>query len=107
MADAKRVRLESVFGKVERAPPDGIFHVKSMFLADKDPRKVNLGVGGEEGERVKVMIGKQRRGIVRCALGGGEERSIARQGFIWGGGGGGGGGTFAMSPPLGDFNPSK
>ena len=49
MAVAKRVRMASVFSKVEPAPPDPIFHVKSSFQADKDPRKVNLGVGGEGG----------------------------------------------------------
>ena len=53
MAGAKRVRMETVFSEVEAAPPDGVFHVKNMFQADKDPRKVNLGVGGEGG-RLKV-----------------------------------------------------
>jgi len=30
---------------VPMAPPDGILKLSAMFKEDKDPRKVNLGVG--------------------------------------------------------------
>ena len=44
--DAKRVKVASVFGHLERAAPDTVFHIKTCFLADKHPKKVNLGIGG-------------------------------------------------------------
>lgn len=46
---AKRVKMNhsSIFDGLPVFPPDAIFHVKVSFNADKDPRKVNLGVGGE------------------------------------------------------------
>ena len=47
MAGSKRVRMESVFGQVEREVLDPIYQLKAMCQADKDPRKVNLGIGGE------------------------------------------------------------
>ena len=37
----------SVFGHVSVYPPDPIFHVNDSFNLDKDPRKVNLSIGGE------------------------------------------------------------
>lgn len=45
---SKRVKLgsESLFGTLPVCPPDAIFSVKDAFLADKDPKKVNLGIGG-------------------------------------------------------------
>lgn len=46
-AELKRVRVGSLFGHLEMHPPDTVFHVKDRFLADKHPKKVNLGVGGE------------------------------------------------------------
>jgi len=46
-ADVKRVKMGSLFGHLEMHPPDPIFNVKERFLADKNPKKVNLGVGGE------------------------------------------------------------
>lgn len=45
--DVKRVKMGSLFGHLEMHPPDPIFNVKERFLADKNPKKVNLGVGGE------------------------------------------------------------
>ena len=47
VAELKRVRVGSLFGHLEMQPPDTVFHVKDRFLADKHPKKVNLGVGGE------------------------------------------------------------
>jgi len=35
----------SVFGKVQTIPPDAIFFVKSSYAKDKDPNKINLGIG--------------------------------------------------------------
>ena len=37
--------LESLFSTVPLAPPDPIFHLTASFKADKDPHKINLGVG--------------------------------------------------------------
>ena len=57
----KEVRLNgssgSVFENVELCPPDAIFNVKETYLADKDPNKVNLGVGGE----IHVQLTAQRQ----------------------------------------------
>lgn len=36
----------SIFGGLPTFPPDAIFHVKDSYNADKDPKKVNLGIGG-------------------------------------------------------------
>lgn len=44
---SKRVKLSSVFGHLEMAPPDAIFRVKDAYLADTHPKKVNLGIGGK------------------------------------------------------------
>ena len=46
-ANVKHVKMGSLFGHLEMHPPDPIFNVKERFLADKHPKKVNLGVGGE------------------------------------------------------------
>lgn len=45
---SKRVKLSngSIFGDLPMYPPDPIFNVKDSYLADKDPKKVNLGIGG-------------------------------------------------------------
>jgi len=51
MTEAKGVSGD-IFGHVEKAPLDPILGTKVMFLADKDPRKMNLGIGAyrtEEG----------------------------------------------------------
>ena len=47
MAGLKRARMESLLGHVEREVLDPIYQLKAMCEADKDPRKVNLGIGGE------------------------------------------------------------
>ncbi len=36
----------SLFSRLERAKPDIIFDLKTLYLADKHERKVNLSVGG-------------------------------------------------------------
>ena len=45
----KKVKMDhgSLFGELPMCPPDAIFHVKDSYLADRDPKKVNLGIGGE------------------------------------------------------------
>lgn len=45
--DSKRRKLSSLFSELEMCPPDAIFNVKTKFLADKSPDKVNLGIGGK------------------------------------------------------------
>ena len=37
----------SVFGDLPMCPPDPIFSVKDSYNSDKNPNKVNLGIGGE------------------------------------------------------------
>ena len=50
---AKKVKMsqgsattESIFKDLPMCPPDPIFFVKDSYNNDKDPRKVNLGIGG-------------------------------------------------------------
>ena len=46
----KKVKLaesRSVFEEVPMMPPDAVFHVNDMYNSDRDPRKVNLSIGGE------------------------------------------------------------
>lgn len=45
---SKKVKLSngSIFGDLPMCPPDPIFYVKDSYNADKDPKKVNLGIGG-------------------------------------------------------------
>lgn len=45
--DAKRVKLNSIYSHLEAMSPVEVFHVRDLFLADKSPDKINLGVGGE------------------------------------------------------------
>lgn len=45
-----------MFAGVEAAPPDAIFLTKKMHAADKDPRKVNLGIGAYRTDEGKPMV---------------------------------------------------
>lgn len=47
----------SVFAAVPQAAPVAVFQLTEDFRTDEDPRKVNLGVGGE---RVKEGRGEER-----------------------------------------------
>lgn len=38
-------KIQSFLNDVPLAPPDGILKLSAMFKEDKDPRKVNLGIG--------------------------------------------------------------
>ena len=46
---AKKVKLshDSIFDSLPMCPPDPVFCGKDSYNADKDPKKVNLGIGGE------------------------------------------------------------
>ena len=46
---AKKVKMSShnsIFDGLPECPPDPIFFVRDAYMADKDPKKVNLGIGG-------------------------------------------------------------
>merc|ERR1719262_707878 len=53
--DAKRARTEemSLFANVPVAPPDAILSLATNYKEDKDPRKVNLGIGAYRTEEGK------------------------------------------------------
>ncbi len=46
---AKKVKMSqnSIFGDLPMCPPDPVFFVRDAFNADKEPKKVNLGIGGD------------------------------------------------------------
>lgn len=46
----------SKFAHVQALPPDAIFHTKARFKADKDPRKINLGIGAYRTDDGKPYI---------------------------------------------------
>lgn len=37
----------SIFKDVPRVPMDHVFQVNKSYVEDKDPRKVNMGIGGK------------------------------------------------------------
>merc|ERR1719262_1497563 len=53
--DAKRARTKemSLFANVPVAPPDAILSLATNFKEDKDPNKVNLGIGAYRTEEGK------------------------------------------------------
>jgi hypothetical protein len=40
-----------VWKDVARRPPNAVYHLNAKFVADTDPRKLNLGTGGAAGCR--------------------------------------------------------
>jgi len=46
----------AVLEKVPLAPPDAIFLTKNLFMKDKDPRKINLGVGAYRTNEGKPLV---------------------------------------------------
>jgi hypothetical protein len=46
----------SHFSKVPLAPPDPIFGLNQSFLEDKDPIKVNLGIGAYRDDNGKPYV---------------------------------------------------
>ena len=45
--DSKRVKLSSAFARVPPVPLAEAFLMKDLYLADENPNKINLSVGGE------------------------------------------------------------
>eukprot|EP01083_Nonionella_stella_P002465 7118_1 len=45
MAEEKKDNASAVFGDVPTLPPDAIFFTKQRYKEDKEPKKVNLGIG--------------------------------------------------------------
>ncbi|KJA29187.1 hypothetical protein HYPSUDRAFT_32564 [Hypholoma sublateritium FD-334 SS-4] len=56
VASARCVRSLSVWSNVQAGPPDAILGITEAFKADKDPRKINLGVGAYRDENGKPYI---------------------------------------------------
>ncbi|CZR68105.1 probable aspartate aminotransferase, cytoplasmic [Phialocephala subalpina] len=50
------IQPTSVFASAEYIPPDAIFEVTKGFLADSDPRKVNVGAGTYRDENGKPWV---------------------------------------------------
>lgn len=48
--------MKSSFSGVPDAPPDPILSLNAMFLEDKSPKKVNLGVGAYRTDESKSYI---------------------------------------------------
>lgn len=57
-ATARQISADecTAFDRVTQAPPDAILGVKTAFLADKDPRKMNLGIGAYRGDDGKPYV---------------------------------------------------
>ncbi|TEB34962.1 aspartate aminotransferase [Coprinellus micaceus] len=53
---AKTLRSVSTWGAVPQGPPDPILGITEAFKADKDPRKINLGVGAYRDEHGKPYV---------------------------------------------------
>ena len=51
-----RTRLASTWAKVPQGPPDPILGVTEAFKADKNPLKMNLGVGAYRDENGKPYV---------------------------------------------------
>ena len=60
--DAKRVKLSSTFGRVETVPLAEAFLMKDLFLANENPQKINLSVGGESASDIlyhhEICVGR-------------------------------------------------
>lgn len=50
------IQRTSAFAKAEFIPPDSIFEVTKRYLADTEPRKVNLGQGTYRNEEGKPWV---------------------------------------------------
>lgn len=53
---ASKARLSSWFSHVEMGPPDAILGVTEAFKADKNPKKINLGVGAYRDDKGKPFV---------------------------------------------------
>ena len=47
---------DNEFGQVKMAPPDPILSLTTGFKSDKDPKKVNLGVGAYRDDKGKPYV---------------------------------------------------
>lgn len=67
------VRTLSAWANVPAGPPDAILGVTEAFKADKDPKKINLGVGAyRDAEGKPYVLPTVRK--VRCGVVGMERR---------------------------------
>ena len=57
MVDSKRVKLSSAFAQVAPVPLAEAFRLKDHYLADENPDKINLSVGGEPTELNNAWAG--------------------------------------------------
>ncbi|KAL0074376.1 aspartate aminotransferase [Phycomyces blakesleeanus] len=48
--------MASAFSSVPLAPPDIIFHLTAQYKADKDPKKVNVGVGAFRTDKLQPYV---------------------------------------------------
>lgn len=56
--DSKRVKLSSAFAQVAPVPLAEAFRLKELYLADENPNKINLSVGGEPTElNMRGLVG--------------------------------------------------
>jgi aspartate aminotransferase len=67
---------ESFFGAVSAAPPNAIFHTKTLFKRDTDPRKVNLGVGAYRTDEGRPWVLPTVLTAEKRILGGLEDGSL-------------------------------
>lgn len=63
----------SFFGGAKYIPPDPIFEVTKRYLADKDPKKVNLGQGAYRDENGTPWILPSVRAATELIAGCGHE----------------------------------
>ncbi|KAF8203604.1 glutamic oxaloacetic transaminase AAT1 [Pholiota molesta] len=70
-ASAHTLRTLSTWANVPAGPPDAILGITEAFKADKDPRKINLGVGAYRDENGKPYIlpsVKKAEGLVNASV---------------------------------------
>ena len=48
--------VASAFGAVQQAPEDPLFGLMAAYRADKDPKKVDLGIGAYRDDNAKPWI---------------------------------------------------
>ena len=53
---SKKYTTASFFSHVKEGPPDPILGVTTKFLADKNPQKLNLGVGAYRDDNGKPFV---------------------------------------------------
>lgn len=74
---SRGARCNSIFAHITEAPPDPILNTVKMFNDDKDPRKINLGVGAyrtEEGKPYVLEVIRQAEEELLKELGTGNNK---------------------------------